>query len=122
MVEFLSKLVEVPSTDPDEARRRRLLNTLLLSTAVIVIIGLVAAVVYDLLELEPEAYRLYYAGAITLTGRWSKESEIPTATTITGEAERLTPDIEATLLRATQEALANIRKHAAAQIVTATLS
>lgn len=57
-----------------------------------------------------------------VVNRWSKESKVATTTTITGQHQRLSPDIEVTLLRATQEALANIRKHAAAQTVTITLS
>jgi signal transduction histidine kinase len=42
--------------------------------------------------------------------------------TITGQAASLRPEIEVTLLRATQEALANIRKHAQASSVVLTLS
>ena len=44
--------------------------------------------------------------------RWQEETGIPLTTTITGDPIPLHPDIEVTLLRATQEALANIRKHA----------
>jgi signal transduction histidine kinase len=43
-------------------------------------------------------------------------------TTTTGDPIPLHPDIEVTLLRATQEALANIRKHAQATAVQLTLS
>jgi signal transduction histidine kinase len=57
-----------------------------------------------------------------VASRWSQASEIPTTTTITGADQRLNPEIEVTLLRATQEALANIRKHARAQAVNVTLS
>src|SRR5687767_6190055 len=68
MVEFLRNLAEVPSADPDDARRRRLLNILLVSTAVINLVGLVSAFVYDLLELESSAYRIYYAAGLTFAG------------------------------------------------------
>jgi signal transduction histidine kinase len=53
---------------------------------------------------------------------WQEETGIPLTTTITGDPIPLHPDIEVTLLRATQEALANIRKHAQATAVQLTLS
>ncbi len=55
-------------------------------------------------------------------GRWREETGIPLTTTTTGEPIPLHPEIEVTLLRATQEALANIRKHAQATAVQLTLS
>ncbi len=55
-------------------------------------------------------------------GHWREETGIPLTTTITGDPVPLHPDIEVTLLRATQEALANIRKHAQATDVQLTLS
>ncbi len=54
--------------------------------------------------------------------RWAEESEVSVRVTITGQATSLRPEIEVTLLRATQEALANIRKHAQASSVVLTLS
>jgi signal transduction histidine kinase len=54
--------------------------------------------------------------------RWQEETGIPLTTTTTGDPVPLHPDIEVTLLRATQEALANIRKHAQATAVQLTLS
>ncbi|MBN1428603.1 MAG: sensor histidine kinase [Anaerolineae bacterium] len=57
-----------------------------------------------------------------LIDRWSEESSIRAGVTITGLAHPLPPEIEVTLLRAAQEALANIRKHAQAHEVTLTLS
>jgi signal transduction histidine kinase len=57
-----------------------------------------------------------------VASRWAEASDVPTTTTITGNDQRLTPEIEVALLRATQEALANIRKHASAQSVNVTLS
>ena len=61
--------------------------------------------------------------AITRTAvRWQEETNIPINTTTTGTPLSLHPDIEVTLLRATQESLANIRKHAQATAVQLTLS
>ncbi len=54
--------------------------------------------------------------------RWQEETGIPLTTTITGNPVPLHPDIEVTLLRATQEALVNIHKHAQATAVQLTLS
>jgi signal transduction histidine kinase len=54
--------------------------------------------------------------------RWQEETGIPLTTTTTGDPVPLHPDIDVTLLRATQEALANIRKHAQATAVQLTLS
>jgi signal transduction histidine kinase len=57
-----------------------------------------------------------------LTERWSDESGIPTSISITGTSDSLRPEIEVTLLRSAQEALANVRKHSKASKVTITLS
>lgn len=57
-----------------------------------------------------------------LAQRWAEESGVSVGVTITGQATPLRPEIEVTLLRATQEALANIRKHAQASSVVLTLS
>jgi signal transduction histidine kinase len=57
-----------------------------------------------------------------LAERWAEESGVSVRVTITGQATSLRPEIEVTLLRATQEALANIRKHAQANSVVLTLS
>lgn len=57
-----------------------------------------------------------------LTERWSKESGIRARAHITGNPHQLPADYEATLLRAAQEALTNIRKHASAIGVDVTLS
>lgn len=54
--------------------------------------------------------------------RWQEETGIPLTTTTTGHPIPLHPDIEVTLLRAAQEALANVRKHAQATAVQLTLS
>lgn len=54
--------------------------------------------------------------------RWSAETGIPLALTVTGERLPLHPQVEITLLRAAQEALSNVRKHAGATEVQLTLS
>jgi len=54
--------------------------------------------------------------------KWSDSCGIAAAANITGAITSLHPEAEVTLLRATQEALANIRKHAQATEVTVTLS
>jgi signal transduction histidine kinase len=57
-----------------------------------------------------------------LTTNWSEENKVAASATITGAACSLRPEIEVTLLRAAQEALANAGKHAHASLVTVTLS
>lgn len=54
--------------------------------------------------------------------RWAEESGIRTEFTLTGEPQPLHPALEVALLRVTQEALANVRKHAQARRVNLTLS
>lgn len=54
--------------------------------------------------------------------RWQEATGIPLTATITGDPVPLHPDIEVTLLRAAQEALANVHKHARATAVQLTLS
>ncbi|WP_037313275.1 sensor histidine kinase [Amycolatopsis orientalis] len=53
---------------------------------------------------------------------WGERTGVEVRFTTTGTARALHPEIEATLLRITQEALANVEKHAAATIVGLTLS
>lgn len=54
--------------------------------------------------------------------RWSRESGIDADASATGTPRRLPVEIEATLLRVAQEALANVRKHARASRAALTLS
>ena len=54
--------------------------------------------------------------------RWTEETDIPTVMQTTGQVLPTHPSIEVMLLRATQEALNNIRKHAQATDVQITLS
>ena len=54
--------------------------------------------------------------------RWSQQHNVLANMQTTGTPLPLHPDVDVTLLRATQEALANIHKHAQAQNVSVTLS
>ncbi|HEY3471776.1 MAG TPA: sensor histidine kinase [Amycolatopsis sp.] len=54
--------------------------------------------------------------------RWSERTGVPATFLTTGEPRALHPEVEATLLRVTQEALSNVDKHAAAKRVGLTLS
>ncbi|MBN6038572.1 sensor histidine kinase [Amycolatopsis sp. 195334CR] len=57
-----------------------------------------------------------------VAGRWSERSGVQVEFTTTGTVRRLHPEVEATLLRITQEALTNVDKHAAAARTGLTLS
>ncbi len=74
--------------------------------------------------LQPEAlgraplYEVIHA----LMEQWARESELIAEATTTGNPRALHPEYEHALLRATQETLANVGKHAHASRVTVTLS
>jgi len=57
-----------------------------------------------------------------VAARWSDASEVNVAVRTTGDPQPLHPDVEVTLLRAAQESLANIAKHARASRAVVTLS
>lgn len=57
-----------------------------------------------------------------LTGRWSEASGTPARLSVTGTPIPLPVPVEVTLLRAAQEALQNVHKHAGAGAVDLTLS
>ncbi|AXB48500.1 sensor histidine kinase [Amycolatopsis albispora] len=57
-----------------------------------------------------------------VAGRWSDRTGVPIEFTTTGTVRPLHPEVEATLLRITQEALTNVDKHAAAGRAGLTLS
>jgi signal transduction histidine kinase len=59
---------------------------------------------------------------MTTVQQWREQSKVVAHVTVTGEERPLPANTEHTLLRATQEALANIHKHAQANEVTITLS
>lgn len=54
--------------------------------------------------------------------RWAEETGLAAAFTMTGTPRQLAPESEVALLRATQEALTNIRRHAGADHVAVTIS
>jgi signal transduction histidine kinase len=57
-----------------------------------------------------------------VTADWSRLSGVPVEVVTTGSPQVLLPEIETTLLRTAQEALANVARHAAAGRVALTLS
>ncbi|MGH9150932.1 MAG: sensor histidine kinase [Acidimicrobiales bacterium] len=57
-----------------------------------------------------------------VVARWADETSVGARVMVTGPAVSLPPPTEVTLLRATQEALANVGRHANATAVTVTLS
>lgn len=78
--------------------------------------------VVDDLRPEPLENNSLPAAIERTVQRWSQQHGIPATMKTTGTPLPLHPDVDVTLLRATQEALANIHKHAQAQNVNVTLS
>jgi len=66
----IRQLVEVPSTDPDDARRRQLLNILLLGMGVLNLLALLVVLVADIADLYDQEWitYLYQVGFLLLAG------------------------------------------------------
>jgi signal transduction histidine kinase len=75
-------------------------------------------------DLRPEALSAAPLGEAIgrLAARVAEETGLAATATVTGTPQPLSPDAEVTLLRVTQEALANVTRHAAAGRVAVTLS
>jgi signal transduction histidine kinase len=75
-------------------------------------------------ELRPELLEDHALAAAVdrVCAEWSQRTGIPSRVAVTGTVCALDREIEVTLLRATQEALNNVRKHAEAGAVAVTLS
>jgi signal transduction histidine kinase len=75
-------------------------------------------------DLRPEALAAAPLGDALgrLTGRLAEETGVAATATVTGTPRPLSADAEVTLLRVTQEALANVSRHAHAGRVAVTLS
>jgi signal transduction histidine kinase len=75
-------------------------------------------------DLRPEALSAAPLGEALgrLAGRVAEETGLAATATVTGTPQPLSPDAEVTLLRVTQEALANVTRHASAGRVAVTLS
>jgi len=62
----LSRLLNVPSTDPDDARRRKLLNILLAGIAALAIFILLATVIAEFVGVEREQLTSLYGGVFAM--------------------------------------------------------
>ncbi len=69
-MKIADRLLNVPLTDPDDARRRKLLNILLIGMAAFVLLGLLTAIVVSITNgvIEPGIAALYQATLSTLIG------------------------------------------------------
>jgi K+-sensing histidine kinase KdpD len=70
MASVVGQLLDIPSTDPDDARRRKLLNILLVGMAVMVLVGLLVTVGVSLFGAldDPGITSIYPSGIVLLTG------------------------------------------------------
>ncbi|AQZ60299.1 two-component system sensor kinase [[Actinomadura] parvosata subsp. kistnae] len=76
----------------------------------------------DALRPEPLERAPLHEALSGVAERWSAATGVPAAVSVDGEPRRLPEDVEATLLRAAQEGLANVAKHARARRAVLTLS
>ncbi|UBU10700.1 sensor histidine kinase [Nonomuraea gerenzanensis] len=76
----------------------------------------------DALRPEPLERAPLHEALKAVAGRWSAATGVPATVSVDGEPRRLPEDVEATLLRAAQEGLANVAKHAGARRAVLTLS
>ncbi|HET8708340.1 MAG TPA: hypothetical protein VFM46_18680, partial [Pseudomonadales bacterium] len=69
MKAYIEQLLQVPMTDPDEARRKRLLNILLLGILVVALLGLVAVLINSMSDgfVLNSDEQLLLAGIVILT-------------------------------------------------------
>ncbi|MFB4265038.1 sensor histidine kinase [Nonomuraea sp. GTA35] len=76
----------------------------------------------DALRPEPLERAPLHEALKGVAERWSAATGVPATVSVDGEPRRLPEDVEATLLRAAQEGLANVAKHARARRAVLTLS
>jgi len=74
--------------------------------------------------LRPEVLesQLFPDALSTVAQRWSREAGIGVNTTVTGDVQPFPAEVEDALIRAAQEALTNVKRHASAKRVDVTLS
>jgi len=69
MMEIINQLLNVPSTDPDDARRRKLLNILLMGVGVLTFLAILFEILYRLAgAAEAEPVWIYHSLLATLVG------------------------------------------------------
>jgi signal transduction histidine kinase len=76
----------------------------------------------DALRPEPLERAELHEALAAVAKRWSTATGVPVAVLVDGEPRRLPVEVETTVLRAAQEALANVARHARAGRAALTLS
>jgi signal transduction histidine kinase len=115
---IITQLEAIQQTGSDAERERRIGNATRLAR------DSLAEARRSVQALRPQALensRLPDALAEEVT-RWTATSGVPAEVRTTGDPRALHPEVEVTLLRVGQEALANVAKHAAASHAWITLS